>query len=108
MRKLILFTENDFEQSMKKAGLKTEDYSEEQLFELRKGAMNGVDISVFSDPKLSNIQMKIIRWGLEEGLDASVYADPSISYYQMNQKFIQIEREHSCLGELDLLLANVV
>ena len=108
MRKLYLFTDASFDSAMEKAGLDKKDYSNEQLAELREGAKNGVDLKVFSNPDLTDIQMRIIRWGLEEGLDAAAYADPKLSYTQMHESYLEMERKVSFLGEFDRMLANVV
>lgn len=108
MRKLILFTDEDFNHSLAKIGINKADYTPDQLMELHEGAKNGVDISIFAEPAFDCLQMRMIRWGLEEGLDARKYAHSDMSLTQMQKEFILLERRKSNLWQFDELLMDVV
>ena len=80
------------EREAKKINIKTDQevkrYEEKgfdywQLFEIRKGLENGVDIDKYADLKFSRNQMEQIRLGLEEGIDVNKYADPKFNFYEM-------------------------
>lgn len=56
-----------------------------QMAEIRRGLESGVDVSVYADPKFHWAQMYQIRKGLESGVDVSVYADPKFDDRQMER-----------------------
>ena len=60
-------------------------FNDDQMFEIREGLEDGLDVSVYADPKYDGHQMSRIRWGLEDGLDISMYADPKYDDNQMAQ-----------------------
>ena len=49
-------------------------YNHEQLYWLRRGYDNGLDISLYANPAFNSMQMHIIMYGLENGVDATLYA----------------------------------
>lgn len=49
-------------------------YNDEQLYWLRRGYDNGLDISLYANPAFNSMQMHIIMYGLENGVDATLYA----------------------------------
>ena len=51
-------------------------YNHEQLYWLRRGYDNGLDISLYANPAFNSMQMRIIMYGLENGVDAT----SSLSY----------------------------
>lgn len=60
-------------------------YDNLQLKELRYGFKQGLDISVFSNPKFAFNQMDEIRQGLAENLNVEIYAKPTFDVGQMRQ-----------------------
>lgn len=60
-------------------------FNELQMYEIRRGLKEGLDVSKYADPKFNKWQMREIRLGLKEGLDVSKYADPSFNDTQMNE-----------------------
>jgi len=74
-----------------KAAKTIEDYKNMGVFdkwqmkEIRDGLEDGLDVSVYADPKYDKDQMYEIRRGLEEGVDVSWYADPEYDNLQMWQ-----------------------
>ena len=60
-------------------------YDNLQLKELRYGFKQGLDISVFSNPKFEFNQMDEIRQGLAENLNVEIYAKPTFDVGQMRQ-----------------------
>lgn len=67
-------------------------YDNLQLKELRYGFKQGLDISVFSNPKFAFNQMDEIRQGLAENLNVSIYAKPTFDVGQMRQIKKGLER----------------
>lgn len=63
----------------------------EQMGQIRLGLEAGIDVSKYTNPKLSDKQMEQIRWGLEDGLDVSAYADPKFNDEQMEQIRLGLE-----------------
>lgn len=49
-------------------------YNHEQLYWLRRGYDNGLDISLYANPAFNSNQMHTIMYGLQNGVDASLYA----------------------------------
>ena len=49
-------------------------YNHEQLYWLRRGYDNGLDISLYANPAFDSNQMCTIMHGLENGVDATLYA----------------------------------
>ena len=49
-------------------------YNHAQLYWLRKGYDNGLDISLYANPAFNSNQMHTIMYGLENGVDATLYA----------------------------------
>ena len=68
-------------------------YDNLQLKELRYGFKQGLDISVFSNPKFAFNQMDEIRQGLAENLNVSIYAKPAFDVGQMRQIKKGLERD---------------
>lgn len=56
-----------------------------QMFEIERGLEEGLDVSIYTDPKFNGNQMFEIRWGLKRGVDVSVYADPKFHRCQMEE-----------------------
>lgn len=67
-------------------------YDNLQLKELRYGFKQGLDISVFSNPKFAFNQMDEIRQGLAENLNVEIYAKPTFDVGQMRQIKKGLER----------------
>lgn len=67
-------------------------YDNLQLKELRYGFKQGLDISVFSNPKFAFNQMDEIRQGLAENLNVEIYAKPAFDVGQMRQIKKGLER----------------
>ena len=67
-------------------------YDNLQLRELRYGFKQGLDISVFSNPKFAFNQMDEIRQGLAENLNVEIYAKPTFDVGQMRQIKKGLER----------------
>ena len=68
------------------------NYDNLQLKELRYGFKQGLDISVFSNPKFAFNQMGEIRQGLAENLNVEIYAKPTFDVGQMRQIKKGLER----------------
>lgn len=51
-----------------------DQYNHEQLYWLRRGYDNGLDISLYANPAFNSMQMHAIMYGLENGVDATLYA----------------------------------
>ena len=60
-----------------------ETRNKEQMYHIREGLENGVDVSFYINPLFSEEQMEIIRKGLESGLDAKFFAKLEYSEYGM-------------------------
>lgn len=63
-----------------------EIYSKDQLIQLKKGKINGVDIRIYASPSLSAEQMEVLRNGLENKLNIkpiafSEYTVKAMKYY---------------------------
>ncbi|MFI3326831.1 MAG: hypothetical protein R3Y35_11765 [Clostridia bacterium] len=58
-------------------------FNEEQMEQINKGLAEGLDVSIYADPKYNSDQMSAIHDGLEYGLDVSVYANPDLSAEEM-------------------------
>ena len=67
-------------------------YDNLQLKELRYGFKQGLDISVFSNPKFAFNQMDEIRQGLAKNLNVSIYAKPTFDVGQMREIKKGLER----------------
>ena len=67
-------------------------YDNLQLKELRYGFKQGLDISVFSNPKFAFNQMDEIRQGLAENLNVAIYAKPTFDVGQMREIKTGLER----------------
>ena len=61
------------------------DFDEDQLYFLLRGCMDGVDVSVYADPKFDWEQMAEILQGLDAGVDVSWYAKPEFNEIQMDE-----------------------
>lgn len=66
-------------------GFDSSDFDEYQINQIRKGLKQGLDVSVYADPRYSKWQMDQIRRGLEEGLDVSTYANPKYDSEKMEK-----------------------
>jgi len=60
-------------------------YDWSQMIEIRRGLESGIDVSEYADPKYGWSQMREIRRGLESGIDVFQYADPEYDDHQMEQ-----------------------
>lgn len=60
-------------------------FDDGQMYEIFVGLLNGLDVSIYADPKFNNAQMRMIRYGLEDGIDVSQYADPKYTAGQMER-----------------------
>ncbi len=61
------------------------EYHNAQNKEIKLGAEEGLDVSIYSNPEFNWLQMEQIRMGLKDKVDASVYANPAYSYETMRQ-----------------------
>lgn len=61
-------------------------YNREQLYWLRRGYDNGLDISLYANPAFNSMQMHIIMYGLENGVDATLYA--FVEYHNLMMQVI--------------------
>ena len=79
--------------------MKTEQFNNEQLFQIKIGLEANVDVSIYANPEFTRKQMYEIREGLEQGLDVSVYAKPEIDGFDMGnlryKLYLQKERENN-------------
>jgi len=48
--------------------------------EIRHGLIEGLDVSIYADPKYDAGQMSEIKYGLLQNLDVSIYADPKYNW----------------------------
>lgn len=55
-----------------------------QIWLIEQGMQNGVDVTVYADPKYDWQQMHVIKRGLEQGLDVAVFANPEYTHGQMS------------------------
>ena len=51
-----------------------DQYNHEQLWWLRKGYDEGLDISLYANPAFDSNQMHTITYGLQNGVDVTLYA----------------------------------
>jgi len=63
--------------------IKGKEFNKDQLYEIRYGLLQCLDVSIYSNPKYNDEQMYEIRKGLEQSLDVSSYLDPNISVEDM-------------------------
>ena len=75
--------EKEIDQEMKK--YEEQGFDDWQLYEIREGLENGLDVDKYADLKFSRNQMEQIRLGLEEGVDVDKYADSKFNRSQMYQ-----------------------
>ena len=54
-------------------------YEATQMYQIRLGLKENLDLSIYSKKKLDWQQMKEVRLGLQDNLDASVYAKPNFN-----------------------------
>lgn len=66
-------------------------FNEAQLFQLKQGFKQNLDITIYANPKFNANQMSEIRLGLEHGIDATKYANPDIDYLNMQSLRIYME-----------------
>lgn len=90
-------------------------YDNLQLKELRYGFKQGLDISVFSNPKFAFNQMDEIRQGLVENLNVEIYAKPTFDVGQMRQIKKGLERNvdvskyaHMCVDSRKMALIRIL
>jgi len=74
-------------------------YNADQMLQIFVGLKNGVDVSWYADPKYDKYQMLMIYQGLEKGLDVSVYADPKYSWKQMKELRENLKEKKNRVGE---------
>lgn len=65
--------------------LDSPDFTQDQKQEIEKGIVEGLDVSVYADPRYLAIQMLQIRTGLEEHLPVERYASPDYDWFQMDE-----------------------
>ncbi len=80
-------------QKLKEYELKLENFNYEQMQEIRQGLKQGVDVSIYANPKFDDDQMRQIRKGLEKELDVSIYANPEFNWEQMEQIRLDLENQ---------------
>ena len=76
-------------------------FDDERMYQIIIGLQNGIDVSVYSDPKFDAEQMGAIRRGLEKKLDVSVYADPKFDHLQMEIICSALEKGIDLLSYVD-------
>ena len=64
----------------------------DQLRELKKGELDGLDVSLYANKDFLAIQMQEIRLGLESDIDVSVYATTDYDWFQMKEIRKGLER----------------
>ena len=62
-----------------------------QSKEVLLGLSNGVDVSLYADPKYDFKQMEQIRLALEEGIDTQTLLNPDISSKEMRNMRLKLE-----------------
>lgn len=70
-----------------------DQYNHEQLWWLRKGYDEGLDISLYANPAFNSNQMFQIMYGLESGIDANRYARTDIDYRNMEELRYELEEQ---------------
>ena len=75
-------------------------YDYNQMYQLKLGMVNGVDISYYENPDFNSDQMQIIRLGLESNLDVSKYANPKISAEEMTKILHELKYKRKFLNKL--------
>lgn len=65
--------------------LEEKGYTGDQIKEIVEGHREGLDVSLYSNPKYMSIQMHQIRLGLLENLEAKRYANPEFDWFQMEE-----------------------
>jgi hypothetical protein len=70
--------------------------------QIRKGLKDGLDVSIYADPKFNSSQMEEIRWGLEDGIDVSQYADPKYTDSQMDKIRMGLRKGKPVNEKLDI------
>lgn len=68
-----------------------EIYTAEQIFELKTGKANGVDIRVFANPALSHKQMKLLREAMQKKLNVRMLAFPEFGEMEMSYYISDLE-----------------
>ncbi|SHN87926.1 hypothetical protein [Desulfitobacterium chlororespirans] len=58
-------------------------FSLEQMLQIQQGLIHGIDVSIYAKPEYDELQMEQILSGLVAGEDISDYADPSYSATEM-------------------------
>ena len=83
--------------------------------QLKDGFKQGLDISVFSNPKFAFNQMDEIRQGLAENLNVEIYAKPTFDVGQMRQIKKGLERNvdvskyaHMCVDSRKMALIRIL
>ena len=75
-----------------------EQYDNEQLYWLRKGYDENLDISLYSNPAFNSSQMHTIMYGLATGVDARLYA--FVEYNHVMMKVIyHLLKNGACFGK---------
>jgi len=64
---------------------KGKEFNEDQLEIIRKGLKQGLDVSIYADPKYDYFQMMVILAGLELDLDVSQYNNPKYNWIIMDK-----------------------
>ena len=60
-------------------------FNRDQIKQIEKGIIAGVDVSIYAKPEFGWLQMEQIRFGLEGGIEVSIYAKPEFDWRQMWQ-----------------------
>lgn len=75
-----------------------DQYNYEQLWWLRKGYDDGLDISLYANPAFDSNQMHTIMYGLQNGVDATLYA--FVDYHNfMMQVIYHLLANGACFGK---------
>lgn len=69
----------------------TDDMYAQQIFEIRTGLYEGLNVSIYADSKYNWMQMREIRLGLEKKLKVSFYTNSLFSHWQMKEIRLGLE-----------------
>ena len=81
---------------------KISDFSDYQLYQIRRGLEEGIDVTAYADSKFDKHQMREIRKGLEEGLYVKAYADPKFNDLLMRKIREDLEHTANQINEEEL------
>lgn len=90
-------TKKEIQQELRFPIAESAEYQQAQNQEIRLGAEEGLDVSIYANPDFNWLQMEQIRIGLKDKVDVTAYANPAYSYDTMKQIRLSI------YSEIDLL-----